>query len=354
MRGALENPVVNGRASLASLTVNGRDVGALTATVESDAAATRIPDGLLVARDGGRAKFDLTVPRSGTNNITLNAALERYDLGTIIAAAQRRNEFIDDDAGQVAAQLAGVGPTSGSLRVTGLPGAASGSADLKAGPGQIRGEPFDEIIARATFDGSAVQLDTLDARFRSGRVTAKGRLGLGVLSPQLSTNTTFDLQAEGANVRLDVIETLFGGGRLPRLAGTADFKAVAAGDTRDPRSYRVTLDGEGRGVAVNGQSAGALKLVGRTEARSRRGATSTPRAKGSTSRPCAARPPSRSSSSRSRTSRSRPKTRSSSGSRRRRSRSTGRDSRGRTPTSSSAARPRSARAAGRTSPWTAT
>ncbi len=265
VRGALENPVVNGRASLASLTVNGRDMGALTATIESDAAATRIPDGLLVARDGGRAKFDLTVPRAGSNNIALNAALERYDLGTIIAAAQRRNEFIDDDAAEVAAQLAGIGPTSGTLRVTGLPGAMSGGADLKAGPGQIRGEPFEEIIAKATFDGSAIQLETLDARFRSGRVTAKGQLGLGVLSPQLSSNTNFDLQAAGSNVRLDVIETLFGGGRLPRLAGTADFTAVAAGDTRDPRSYRITLDGEGREVAVNGQSAGTLKLVGRTE-----------------------------------------------------------------------------------------
>ena len=108
-------------------------------------------------------------------------------------------------------------------------------------------------------------LDTLDARFRSGRVTAQGQLGLGVLSPQLSQNTTFDLQAAGSNVRLDVIEALFGGGRLPRLAGTADFTAVAAGDTRDPRSYRITLDGEGRDVAINGQSAGALKLTGRTE-----------------------------------------------------------------------------------------
>ena len=64
----------------------------------------------------------------------MNAALERYDLGTIIAAAQRRNEFIDDDSADVAAQFAGVGPTSGTLRVTGLPGAMSGSADLKFGP----------------------------------------------------------------------------------------------------------------------------------------------------------------------------------------------------------------------------
>ena len=265
VRGALEDPVVNGRASLATLLVNGRDMGALTATVQSDAAATRIPDGLLVARDGGRATFDLTVPRAGENNIALDAALERYDLGTIIAAAQRRNQFIDDDSTDVAAQLAGVGPTSGTLRVTGLPGAMSGSADLRAGPGQIRGEPFDEIIAKATFDGSAVSLDTLDARFRSGRVTAKGQLGLGVLSPKLSENTRFDVQAEGSNVRLDVVEALFGGGRLPRLEGTADFTAQAAGDARDPRSYRITLDGEGRNVAVNGQSAGTLKLVGRTE-----------------------------------------------------------------------------------------
>jgi translocation and assembly module TamB len=265
VRGPLEDPIVNGRASVASLTVNGRDMGTLTATVQSDASATRIPDGLLVARDGGRAQFDLTVPRAGTDNVTLNASLERYDLGAIIAAAQRRRSFIDDDASDLGAQLAGVGPTSGRVNVTGLPGAMSGSADLRAGPGQIRGEPFDEIVARATFDGSAVRLDTLDARFRSGRVTAAGQLGIGVLSPQLSNNTSFDLSVKGGNVRLDVVEALFGGGRLPRLGGTADFTAQAAGDTRDPRSYRITLDGEGRDVIINGQRAGALRLVGRTE-----------------------------------------------------------------------------------------
>jgi translocation and assembly module TamB len=266
VRGPLENPVVNGKASLASLVVNGRDMGALTATVQSDANATRIPDGLLVARDGGRAQFDLTVPRAGENNVTLNAALERYDLGTIIAAAQRRRAFLDDDAApDLGAQLAGVGPTSGKINVTGLPGAMSGSADLRAGPGQIRGEPFDEIIARATFDGSAVRLDTLDARFRSGRVTATGQLGMGVLSPKLSKNTSFDLSVKGGGVRLDVVEALFGAGRLPRLEGTADFSAEARGDTSDPRSYRITIDGEGRDVVVNGQRAGALRLVGRTE-----------------------------------------------------------------------------------------
>ncbi|HLL77744.1 MAG TPA: translocation/assembly module TamB domain-containing protein, partial [Pyrinomonadaceae bacterium] len=266
VRGPLEDPIVNGRASLASLLVNGRDMGTLTATIQSDGNATRIPDGLLVARDGGRAQFDLTVPRVGENNVTLNAALERYDLGAIIAAAQRRRAFLDDDTGpDLGAQLAGVGPTSGKISVTGLPGAMSGSADLRAGPGQIGGEPLDEIIARATFDGSAIRLDALDARFRSGRVTATGQLGIGVLSPQLSKNTTFDLAVKGDDVRLDVVEALFGGGRLPRLEGRVDFAAQAAGDTRDPRSYRITVDGEGRDVVVNGQRAGTLRLVGRTE-----------------------------------------------------------------------------------------
>jgi hypothetical protein len=156
----------------------------------------------------------------------------------------------------VSSQLATVGPTSGRVSVTGIPDALSGSADIRSGPGSISGEPFDEIVAKATFNGTTVNIENVDARFRAGRLTAKGRVDI--------ESQAFDLQAEGKGINLGVLAGL-SGGAAPQISGTADFTASATGVLSDPRSFNVQLNGEGREVTINGQSAGTLAIVGRTE-----------------------------------------------------------------------------------------
>ncbi|MDT7604220.1 MAG: translocation and assembly module TamB, partial [Acidobacteriota bacterium] len=253
LRGALSDPIINGRASLGSLLVNGRDLGSVAATINSDATMMRVTDGRLTGRDGGSAQFTLNVPREGKNNTALEATLDRFDLGGILAALP----LTSSDTANVSTELAAVGPTSGKVSITGIPGAMSGGADLRAGPGQIRGEPFDSIVAKATFSGSNVQLENLDAHFRSGQVTASGKFNI--------EDKSFDLNAKGSGVRLDVVQSLFGIAPQQSVGGTFDFTAIAAGVYGKPRTYNVTLNGEGRGVTINGQQAGTLKLAGRTE-----------------------------------------------------------------------------------------
>jgi translocation and assembly module TamB len=252
IRGSLDAPAVSGRASLATLLVNGRDLGALTASVETTATEVRVPDGRLTQRDGGNAQFALVYPLDGSNNGSLEATLERIDIGSLLAAVRPSAQA------SFGAQLATVGPTSGRVSVRGLPSALSGSADVRSGPGSISGEPFEEIVARATFSGTTVTLENLDARFRAGRVTAKGTFDTGTQA--------FDLQAEGRGVNLGALAG-FAGGASPQVSGTADFTATATGLFSDPRSFNVQIDGQGREVMVNGQSAGTLALVGRTENR---------------------------------------------------------------------------------------
>jgi translocation and assembly module TamB len=256
LRGALSDPIVNGHASLASLVVNGRDLGSLSATLASDATATRVTDGRLTDRSGGSAQFALNVPRVGKDNVTLEATLDRLDIGTILAAVPQLTSS-DETTAQASAELAAVGPTSGKINITGIPGAMSGSADLRAGPGVIRGEPFDSVIARATFSGKNVNLETLDARFRSGQLTASGKINI--------EDKSFDLDAKGTGVRLDVVQSLFGAAAVPNVGGTFDFTAQGSGVYGQSRTYNVTLNGEGHGVTINGQQAGTLALTGRTE-----------------------------------------------------------------------------------------
>ncbi|HZH91798.1 MAG TPA: translocation/assembly module TamB domain-containing protein [Pyrinomonadaceae bacterium] len=254
IRGPLDAPAVNGRAALATLLVNGRDLGALTASVETTATEVRVPDGRLTQREGGNAQFALVYPLDGSNNGSLEATLERIDIGSLMAALP------GSGASSFNSQLATVGPTSGRVSVRGIPAALSGSADVRSGPGQLNGEPFDEIVAKATFSGTTVTLENLDARFRAGRVTAKGTID--------TETQAFDLQAQGAGVNLGVLAGLGGGGGgAPQISGTADFNATATGVFSDPRSFNVQIDGQGRDVLINGQSAGTLALVGRTENR---------------------------------------------------------------------------------------
>ena len=251
VRGKLDDPLVNGRFSLGALMINGRDLGALTASIESDANSTRIPDGRLTQANGGNAQFALNVPRAGTDNVSLDATLDRIDIGSLIAALPTTQQS------SVTNQLAAAGPTSGSVHITGIPGAMSGNADLRAGPGQIKNTPFDEIALKATFSGKTVNLENLNARFSGGTLQANGTIDI--------ESKRFDLRAQGQNVRLDLLTGLTGASGVPNLAGTADFTASAAGDYDDPRSYKIELNGTGQNVAVNGQPAGTLAITGHTE-----------------------------------------------------------------------------------------
>jgi autotransporter translocation and assembly factor TamB len=252
IRGDLDAPLVNGTFALGSLTVDGQDLGALSAEIASTGAETRVNNGRLTERDGGGAQFTAVIPRAGEDNISFEATLENANAGALVAAF---------GGGRVDPRnLAGLGPASGRLSVTGYPGAMSGSADLKVGRGQIGTQPYDELVARATFSGSKVTLERLDARLPAGSLTASGTVDI--------EQQSFDLRAEGKDVRLDLLTGLFGGAAAarsaPRLSGLANFTATAAGNLADPTSYRVELNAQGRDVTINGQPAGELTLTGRT------------------------------------------------------------------------------------------
>ena len=267
LRGDLDNPLVNGRVELASLNLRGRSVGSVAADVESNATETRINNGQLNEPDGGGIRFAAVIPRAGENNITLEATLDNANAGNLLAAlAPPSAPDADDETGEGKSlfnpeSLAGMGPVSGRLNVTGLPGAMSGSADLKVAAGNIGGEPYEEIAARAAFEGTRVNLENLSVRFPAGVINATGSVNLD------ADNQSFDLRARGEGVSLALLGRLFGGGRqLPSLEGAADFTATAAGNLLDQRSYRVEIDARGQNVTVNGQPAGELSLVGRTTA----------------------------------------------------------------------------------------
>lgn len=254
LRGKLSSPDIDGRVSLGTLLVNGNDLGSLSASLRMTDAELRIADGRLTEKDGGGMQFTLDAPRTGKDNITLEATLDRVNAGKLIAALplskSTRAQFADTQA-----------DASGQIKITGIPNAMVGSADLRFGPGRLGGEPLASLVARATFAGSKVNIENVDARLTAGHIVANGTID--------TTSKVFDLQGRAEGVELSRLIALTNKPGLSTVRGTADFNAHVSGNLSesDFSAYQVTFDGQGKDVVINGHPAGTLALVGRTENR---------------------------------------------------------------------------------------
>ncbi len=252
VRGRLSSPDLDGQVTLGSLLVNGNDLGSLSAALRMTSAELRIENGRLTERDGGGMQFTLDAPRTGENNITLNATLDRVNAGSLIAALplskSTRAQLADTQA-----------DASGQIKITGIPGAMSGSADLRFGPGRLAGEPLEGLVARATFAGSKVTVENVDARLAAGHIVASGNYD--------TTSKEFNFEGRAEGVQLSRLLALTNRPGLGTVTGTGNFNASVSGNLSqgDFSNYQITFDGEGRDVVINGRPAGTLALVGRTE-----------------------------------------------------------------------------------------
>lgn len=252
LKGKLSNPDIDGRVSLSTLLVNGTDLGALSANLKMTAAEMQIADGRLTEKDGGGMQFTLNAPRTGQDNTTLTATLDRMNAGNLLAALPlnkaTRSQFADTQA-----------DASGEIRITGIPNAMSGSAELRFGPGRLAGEPLESMLARATFAGSLVKVESVDARLTAGHIVGSGTYD--------TTSKAFDIQGRAEGVQLSRLAALASQPQLGNVTGTADFNAHIIGNfsESDFSGYQITFDGQGKDVVINGRPAGTLALVGRTE-----------------------------------------------------------------------------------------
>jgi len=251
LTGALKDPIINGHAELGSLIVNQRDLGSLAANLSSTANETRVTEGRLMQAAGGGAQFSLVVPHAGENNASIDATLDRINLGNLIAAlpftAQTRDQIGDTQS-----------EVSGTLRITGMPNAMSGVADIRSSQGRLAGEPLQGLTAHATFTGSSVQIDRVDLNFEAGHILASGKFDV--------KTKAFDLTASGDHVQLERLEAFANRPNLPDLKGTAIIKNLTAtGVGGELSTYRISFDAESDDVTLNGKSAGSIAIVGRTE-----------------------------------------------------------------------------------------
>ena len=143
----------------------------------------------MTEKDGGGLTFSLTAPRSGTDNIAIDAALDRMNASSLFALYKAIRPGLNSGG---AAQDTFLSETrsdvSGQIKITGIPKAMSGSADLRFGPGELGGEPLQSLVARATFNGSNVNIENVDARLVAGHFVASGTYN--------TSSNAFDLQGK--------------------------------------------------------------------------------------------------------------------------------------------------------------
>ncbi|HEX5835881.1 MAG TPA: translocation/assembly module TamB domain-containing protein [Pyrinomonadaceae bacterium] len=250
IRGRLSAPDVTGKFSLGSLVVNGIEFGALSASIVMNEQEVRVPDGQLAERDGGGVRFSLVAPRTGENRTSVEATLDRFSARTLLALSPMSNNQ----------QLAGEteGDLSGTINISGIPNAMSGSANLTLGAGRIAGEPVTGMVARATFNGPNVNIETVDVRLVAGRIVASGNLN--------TTSKAFDFEGRAENIELARLTALANRPNVS-VTGVANFNARITGNLSDEdfSAYQITFDGEGRDVVINGRPAGTVALTGRTQ-----------------------------------------------------------------------------------------
>ncbi|HEX3084853.1 MAG TPA: translocation/assembly module TamB domain-containing protein, partial [Pyrinomonadaceae bacterium] len=251
LTGAMKDPIVNGHAELGSLMVNQREMGSLTANISSTAAEMRVTEGRLAQAAGGGAQFSVVVPRNGQNNASIEATLDRMNLGNLIAAlpfTEQTRQQMGDTQSEV----------SGTVRINGMPNAMSGVADIRSSQGRLAGEPLQGLTAHATFTGSSIDIDKVDLDFNAGHIIASGKFDI--------KTRAFDLTASGERVQLERLQAFADRPNLPKLTGTATIKSLhATGIGSDVTSYVISFEAQSSEITVNGKPAGSVNVVGRTE-----------------------------------------------------------------------------------------
>ncbi len=246
--GNLTDPVIDGKASLDSLIMRGRQIGSVATNIFVSPAGVELKEGRLQQPEGGNATFAFSMPTTGMNNTTVNATLTNINAGSLLAALPI----------SLPEQLRGFdGQASGTLIISGLPNDARGDVNLTAASGTVAGQAFDNLAVRAVFNGTRIDLEQAEMTIGSGRLTAAG--GYDRVSGQ------FDLDLRGQAIPVPLLIALLpASNSIPAVTGNVDFTARASGISDRPNSFNVNFDGVAPDVRVNDSVLGRIVFKGQT------------------------------------------------------------------------------------------
>lgn len=249
--GNLENPNVNGRAAVDSVSMRGRELGSLATNILVSPTEIQLNDGILRESNGGNATFSLNIPQVGANNISVQAKLNRVNAGNILAALPFLNS-LPEKLRDFNAE------TSGTLNLTGLPNEMDGVAELSAGNGTVSGEKFDSLQAKATFNKTLVTIETGQINFGKSYLRLNGTYD--------RQSTAFDFNFIGSDLETEQLARIFASNpSFPKIKGLIQANGKATGNANDFGSYNVRMTGAGSKLTINDNQLGGIGFNVQTE-----------------------------------------------------------------------------------------
>ncbi|MBP6821198.1 MAG: translocation/assembly module TamB domain-containing protein [Acidobacteria bacterium] len=254
--GKLDNAIVDGDVSAATVGLRDALIGALSGHVTASSKEFKIEKGLLTALNGGSAKFDLFAPldpKAETGSLT--ATINRISLETILAATGL------PDAGDFIS-----GDISGNTNLTGLPGTLRGEAKISLVEGKIAQQDASLATADLKFDGQQALLELLEVQLPKSHLTATGSFHM--------KDYIFQAQGKADQIGLDSIAESFEL-KDTKIEGFADANFQVTGKLDKPdqsrkqpeldwESFKLELNATGKNVRVNGRDTGELRLTAHT------------------------------------------------------------------------------------------
>ncbi|MEO7674157.1 MAG: translocation/assembly module TamB domain-containing protein [Pyrinomonadaceae bacterium] len=246
--GNLTDPVVDGRASLDSLSLRGKEFGSVTTDIAVSPSGIEIRNGKLQERGGGNIAFNVSVPTFGSNNISVQATLTDINAGNLLAALPiELPERLQDFNGK----------TTGTVNLSGLPNQSQGEINIASAQGTVAGQAFDSLLVKAVFKGSLIDLATGEIRIGEGLLSAKGSYDM--------QTTAFDLDLGGKTVPLPlVLSFLPNSSSIPAVSGVANFTATATGEVDRPSGVNINFNGTASNVVINANAFGEITFKGAT------------------------------------------------------------------------------------------
>ncbi len=249
LTGNVYDPTIEGSASLASLSLRGREVGSVSTDISVSPAGTELRNGILRETGGGTIAFSVNAPAGGANNTSVNATLTNVNAGNLLAALpvnlpERLRDF--------------TGTTSGSVNLRGLPNAAEGEIDIASNGGTVGGQPFNSLTAKAVFSGTLITLQKGEIQVDGGSVNANGTYD------RATAQFNFDVNGQNVPVPL-ALAFLPQNASIPTVTGVvSEFRANAVGDADRPETFNVSFNGRATNVAVNENAFGDVTFSGTT------------------------------------------------------------------------------------------
>ncbi|MBX3287851.1 MAG: translocation/assembly module TamB domain-containing protein [Acidobacteria bacterium] len=248
LTGSLASPLIDGRASLASLSMRGRELGAVSTDINVGTSGVTIDNGRLSASDGGSVTFAVNIPYTGTNNISVDATLSDVNAGSLLAALPADlPENLRDFTGR----------TSGTIKLEGLPNESRGDVNISASSGTLGGQPFDGFSAKAVFSGTLITIEKAGITASGGELTASGSYD--------HASSVFDLKLDGDNIPLPLLLSFLPPSEsMPSITGVTKVNATARGNANDPATFFVQFDGAASDVVINENPFGEITFKGNT------------------------------------------------------------------------------------------